>query len=284
MKRELMWGAGNRAVTRSGSGLACPSTVASGARRSGRCCRTSPGTVSFWRDSSSSIPGTRSRHRAHTCPTRRASGAHLRANSASLACRGDECRRPLAPPQHTPPVSGPRRASGAKRGWRVGGVSRPDPPGLAREAFTARLEELVESAVGRIADVRGRDSPPPEGEGTIASIVFTCIFGGQRPRRRRFPLPSRPMAGVIRPPGRCPPTPPRPIARLPHGIVAQTHQVIAEPSRFVLKGVRLDLSHVVTVPAASLTEFDPTTGAFNAKTYGAYFPKTARPAATTVGT
>jgi len=80
--------------------------------------------------------------------------------------------------------------------------------------------------------------------------------------------------------GQMPTDPAAPDAPLPHGIVAQTHQVM-QNLEIVLKGVGLDLSHVVQC-RCFLTEFDRDYGAFN-ETYRSYFPEDRRPARTTVG-
>lgn len=80
--------------------------------------------------------------------------------------------------------------------------------------------------------------------------------------------------------GQMPTDPAAPDAPLPHGIVAQTHQVM-QNLEIVLKGVGLDLSHVVQC-RCFLTGFDRDYAAFN-ETYQSYFPKDRRPARTTVG-
>jgi len=80
--------------------------------------------------------------------------------------------------------------------------------------------------------------------------------------------------------GQMPTDPAAPDAPLPHGIVAQTHQVM-QNLEIVLKGVGLDLSHVVQC-RCFLTEFDRDYASFN-ETYRSYFPEDRRPARTTVG-
>jgi len=80
--------------------------------------------------------------------------------------------------------------------------------------------------------------------------------------------------------GQMPTDPAAPDAPLPHGIVAQTHQVM-QNLEIVLKGVGLDLSHVMQC-RCFLTEFERDYAAFN-ETYQSYFPEDRRPARTTVG-
>ncbi|MEL7461493.1 MAG: RidA family protein [Pseudomonadota bacterium] len=80
--------------------------------------------------------------------------------------------------------------------------------------------------------------------------------------------------------GQMPTDPDAPNAPLPDGVVAQTHRVMAN-LEIVLKGIGLDLSHVVQC-RIFLTEFDRDYAAFN-ETYQTYFPQDRRPARTTVG-
>lgn len=80
--------------------------------------------------------------------------------------------------------------------------------------------------------------------------------------------------------GQMPTDPEAPDAPLPDGIVAQTHRVMAN-LEIVLKGIGLDLSHVVQC-RCFLTGFERDYAAFNA-TYEGYFPADRRPARTTVG-
>ena len=80
--------------------------------------------------------------------------------------------------------------------------------------------------------------------------------------------------------GQMPTDPDAPDAPLPAGIAAQTKRVMAN-LEIVLKGVGLDLSHVVQC-RCYLTAFERDYAAFNA-TYQTYFPDDRRPARTTVG-
>jgi len=80
--------------------------------------------------------------------------------------------------------------------------------------------------------------------------------------------------------GQMPTDPSAPDAPLPDGIAAQTRRVM-DNLEIVLKGVGLDLSHVVQC-RCFLTEFDRDYAAFN-DTYQSYFPPDRRPARTTVG-
>lgn len=80
--------------------------------------------------------------------------------------------------------------------------------------------------------------------------------------------------------GQMPTDPAAPDAPLPAGIEAQTRRVM-ENLEIVLKGVGLDLSHVVQC-RCYLTAFERDYAAFNA-TYASYFPDDRRPARTTVG-
>lgn len=80
--------------------------------------------------------------------------------------------------------------------------------------------------------------------------------------------------------GQMPTDPAAPDAPLPEGVAAQTVRVM-ENLEIVLRGVGLDLSHVVQV-RAYLTEFERDYAAFNA-TYQGFFPPDRRPARTTIG-
>lgn len=80
--------------------------------------------------------------------------------------------------------------------------------------------------------------------------------------------------------GQMPTDPHAPDAPLPEGVVAQTRRVM-ENLELILKGVGLDLSHVVQM-RAYLTEFERDYAAFN-ETYQGFFPEDRRPARTTVG-
>ena len=80
--------------------------------------------------------------------------------------------------------------------------------------------------------------------------------------------------------GQMPTDPAAPDAPLPEGIAAQTRRVM-ENLALVLKGVGLDLSHVVQC-RCFLTEFERDYAVFN-ETYQSWFPDDRRPARTTVG-
>ena len=80
--------------------------------------------------------------------------------------------------------------------------------------------------------------------------------------------------------GQMPTDPEAPDAPLPAGVEAQTRRVM-ENLEVVLKGVGLDLSHVVQC-RCYLTEFERDYAAFN-ETYQTFFPEDRRPARTTVG-
>ncbi len=80
--------------------------------------------------------------------------------------------------------------------------------------------------------------------------------------------------------GQMPTDPQAPDAALPEGIEAQTRRVM-QNLEIVLKGVGLDLSHVVQC-RCYLTEFERDYAAFN-ETYQSFFPQDRRPARTTVG-
>ncbi len=80
--------------------------------------------------------------------------------------------------------------------------------------------------------------------------------------------------------GQMPTDPAAPDAPLPEGIAAQTRAVMRN-LEIVLKGVGLDLSHVLQC-RAYLTAFERDYAAFNA-TYKKFFPADRLPARTTVG-
>lgn len=80
--------------------------------------------------------------------------------------------------------------------------------------------------------------------------------------------------------GQMPTDPDAPDAPLPDGIEAQTRRVM-ENLEIILKGVGMDLSHVVQ-SRCYLTEFERDYASFN-DTYQSYFPSDRRPARTTIG-
>ncbi|MGC9420649.1 MAG: RidA family protein [Rhodovulum sp.] len=80
--------------------------------------------------------------------------------------------------------------------------------------------------------------------------------------------------------GQMPTDPDAPDAPLPQGIEAQTRRVM-DNLELVLKGVGLDLSHVVQC-RCYLTAFERDYACFN-ETYASYFPEDRRPARTTIG-
>ncbi|MEM6624352.1 MAG: RidA family protein [Pseudomonadota bacterium] len=80
--------------------------------------------------------------------------------------------------------------------------------------------------------------------------------------------------------GQMPTDPAAPDAPLPEGIAAQTRRVM-DNLEIVLKGVGLDLSHVVQC-RCYLTEFERDYQVFN-ETYQSYFPSDRLPARTTIG-
>lgn len=80
--------------------------------------------------------------------------------------------------------------------------------------------------------------------------------------------------------GQMPTDPAAPDAPLPDGIEAQTRRVM-DNLEIVLKGVGLDLSHVVQC-RCYLTAFERDYETFN-NTYQSYFPEDRRPARTTIG-
>jgi len=80
--------------------------------------------------------------------------------------------------------------------------------------------------------------------------------------------------------GQMPTDPAAPDAALPEGVAAQTRRVM-ENLEIVLKGVGLDLSHVLQC-RCYLTHFERDFAAFN-EVYQSYFPPDRRPARTTIG-
>ncbi len=109
--------------------------------------------------------------------------------------------------------------------------------------------------------------------------VFHMISGGPRPVAP-FSHAVETADGWVILTGQMPTDPDAPDAPLPEGIGAQTRRVM-ENLEIVLKGVGLELSHVVQC-RCYLTEFERDYAAFNA-TYQSYFPQDRRPARTTVG-
>ena len=111
-----------------------------------------------------------------------------------------------------------------------------------------------------------------------AGPVFHMVAGG--------PRPVAPFShavecdGWVILTGQMPTDPDAPDAALPEGVAAQTARVMRN-LEIVLKGVGLDLSHVVQC-RCYLTEFERDYAAFNA-TYQGFFPSDRRPARTTVG-
>lgn len=108
--------------------------------------------------------------------------------------------------------------------------------------------------------------------------VFHMISGGPRPVAP-FSHAVETDGWVILT-GQMPTDPDAPDAPLPEGIEAQTARVM-ENLEIVLKGLGLDLSHVVQC-RCYLTEFERDYAAFNAR-YEQFFPADRRPARTTVG-
>ncbi|MDG3041958.1 RidA family protein [Roseicyclus marinus] len=108
--------------------------------------------------------------------------------------------------------------------------------------------------------------------------IFHMITGGPRPVA---PFSHAVEAdGWVLLTGQMPTDPAAPDAPLPDGVVAQTRAVMRN-LEIVLKGVGLDLSHVVQM-RAYLTEFERDYADFN-ETYQSFFPPDRRPARTTVG-
>ena len=108
--------------------------------------------------------------------------------------------------------------------------------------------------------------------------LFHMISGGPRPVAP-FSHAVETDGGVLLT-GQMPTDPEAPDAPLPDGIAAQTRRVM-DNLEIVLKGVDLDLSHVVQC-RCYLTEFERDYAAFN-ETYQSYFPADRRPARTTIG-
>ncbi|MEX5727279.1 2-iminobutanoate/2-iminopropanoate deaminase [Rhodovulum iodosum] len=110
------------------------------------------------------------------------------------------------------------------------------------------------------------------------SPVFHMIAGGPRPVA---PFSHAVEAdGWVMLTGQMPTDPDAPDAPLPEGIAAQTRRVM-ENLDIVLRGVGLDLSHVVQC-RCYLTDFERDYAAFN-DTYQSFFPPARRPARTTIG-
>ena len=112
----------------------------------------------------------------------------------------------------------------------------------------------------------------------MSDPLFHMISGGPRPVA---PFSHAVEAdGWVILTGQMPTDPDAPDAPLPVGIEAQTVRVM-ENLEIVLKGVGLDLSHVVQC-RCFLTEFERDYAAFN-DVYQSFFPADRRPARTTVG-
>ncbi len=108
--------------------------------------------------------------------------------------------------------------------------------------------------------------------------IFHMIGGGARPVA---PFSHAVEAdGWVILTGQMPTDPAAPDAPLPAGIEAQTRRVM-ENLEIVLKGLGLDLSHVVQC-RCYLTEFERDYAAFN-DAYKSFFPADRLPARTTVG-
>ncbi|WP_299373188.1 RidA family protein [uncultured Tateyamaria sp.] len=112
----------------------------------------------------------------------------------------------------------------------------------------------------------------------MSDTAFHMISGGPRPVAP-FSHAVESDGWVILT-GQMPTDPDAPDAPLPDGVAAQTRRVM-DNLEIVLKGVGLDLSHVVQC-RAYLTAFERDYAAFN-DTYQTYFPADRRPARTTVG-
>ena len=108
--------------------------------------------------------------------------------------------------------------------------------------------------------------------------MFHMISGGPRPVAPFSHAVE--VDGWVILTGQMPTDPDAPDAPLPTGVEAQTLRVM-ENLEIVLKGVGLNLSHVVQC-RCFLTEFERDYAAFN-DTYQNYFPADRRPARTTVG-
>lgn len=108
--------------------------------------------------------------------------------------------------------------------------------------------------------------------------MFHMISGGPRPVAPFSHAVE--VDGWVILTGQMPTNPDAPDAPLPDGVEAQTRRVM-DNLEIVLKGVGLDLSHVVQC-RCFLTEFERDYAAFN-EIYQSYFPTDRRPARTTVG-
>ena len=111
-----------------------------------------------------------------------------------------------------------------------------------------------------------------------SSPIFHMIQGGPRPVAPFSHAVE--VDGWVLLTGQMPTDPEAPDAPLPEGVAAQTARVMRN-LELVLKGVGLDLSHVVQM-RAYLIEFDRDYAAFN-ETYQSFFPVDRRPARTTIG-
>ncbi len=111
-----------------------------------------------------------------------------------------------------------------------------------------------------------------------SSPIFHMIQGGPRPVAPFSHAVE--VDGWVLLTGQMPTDPEAPDGPLPEGVAAQTAWVMRNLA-LVLKGVGLDLSHVVQM-RAYLTEFDRDYAAFN-ETYQSFFPVDRRPARTTIG-
>jgi 2-iminobutanoate/2-iminopropanoate deaminase len=112
----------------------------------------------------------------------------------------------------------------------------------------------------------------------MSEPIFHMITGGPRPVA---PFSHAVEAdGWVILTGQMPTDPADPDAPLPQGVAAQTVRAM-ENLRVVLRGVGLDLNHVVQM-RAYLMEFERDYAAFN-ETYQTFFPPDRRPARTTVG-
>lgn len=108
--------------------------------------------------------------------------------------------------------------------------------------------------------------------------MFHMISGGPRPVAPFSHAVE--VDGWVILTGQMPTNPDAPDAPLPDGVEAQTRRVM-DNLEIVLKGVGLDLSHVVQC-RCFLTEFERDYAAFN-EIYQSYFPTDRRPVRTTVG-
>ncbi|MBY8974558.1 RidA family protein [Rhodobacteraceae bacterium NNCM2] len=112
----------------------------------------------------------------------------------------------------------------------------------------------------------------------MSGPLFHMISGGPRPVAPFSHAVEQ--DGWVLLTGQMPTDPEAPDAPLPQGIEAQTRRVM-ENLRIVLKGVGLDLDHVLQC-RCYLTEFERDYAAFN-ETYQSFFPADRRPARTTIG-